>query len=85
MSREDLSTILAENPQTVVHFSKSRLLQDTTADETKSQLFLNMTPEILSGLLVALFLLISLCIGVSCLSDIKTNDKFARTNLWVGK
>ena len=35
-----------------------------------------MTPSVLSGLFVALFLIIMLIIGISCLYDIKTNDKF---------
>jgi hypothetical protein len=44
-----------------------------------------MTPSILSGLLVAIFLIIMLLIAVSCLFDVKTNDRFASTNLVVGK
>ena len=69
----------------MIHFSRRLLEGDDSEEETKSKLFTNMTPEILSGLLVALFLMITLCIGVSCLYDVKTNDKFARNNLWVGK
>ena len=83
MKAEDLEQALAENPQAVIHFS--RRLQENDNQDQKSQLFLNMTPSILSGLLVTLFLLITLMIGVNCLYDIKTNDKFARNNLWVGK
>ena len=61
---------------------KSRILQ---AQDTKSQLFLSMTPTVLSGLLVALFLIVMLLIGISCNYNIKTNDKYGRNNLWVGK
>ena len=64
-----------------------RILQETTGEVTPtfSPMFLNMNPSTLSGLLVGLFLIVVLLIGVSCLYDIKTNDKFARQNLWVGK
>jgi hypothetical protein len=44
-----------------------------------------MTPSILSGLLVSLFLIVMLLIAISCLYDVKTNDRFASTNLFVGK
>ena len=53
--------------------------------ETNSKLFDNMTPSTLSALFVTLFLVVMLMIGISCLYDIKTNDKFGRNNLWVGK
>lgn len=63
-----------------------RILQESSeAAPTFSPMFANMTPSTLSGLLVGLFLIIVLMIGVSCLYNIKTNDKFARQNLWVGK
>ena len=39
---------------------KSRILQ---AQDTKSQLFLSMTPTVLSGLLVALFLIAGIGLG----------------------
>lgn len=70
------------NAESVVHFSRRRL-QET--QDQKSLLFINMTPAVLSGLLVALFLIIVLLIGINCLYNIKTNDKFARSTLWVGK
>ena len=56
-----------------------------TADDKKSLMFQSMTPSILSGLLVGLFLIVMLCIGISCNYNIKTNDKYGRNNLWVGK
>lgn len=53
--------------------------------EVDSQIFDDISPYALSGLLVGLFLLVVLCIAVSCLMDLKTNDRFARQNLWVGR
>ncbi len=50
-----------------------------------SPLFMNMDSVTLTGLLVSLFLVIILMIAVKCLYDVKTNDQFGRTNLWVGK
>jgi hypothetical protein len=44
-----------------------------------------MTQASLSGLWVALFLLVMLGIAISCLFELKTHDKFARQNLWVGR
>jgi hypothetical protein len=44
-----------------------------------------MTPAVLSGLFVTVFLIVMLLIAISCLYDIKTNDKFAANNLFVGK
>jgi hypothetical protein len=66
---------------------QERILHETTAvnEDTKSNLFLNMDPTTLSGLLVALFLIVMLLIAVNCLFEIKTHEKFARNNLWVGK
>ena len=86
VSATELVKILSEKPEAVVYFrnhaAEARLLQETN---TNSKLFTNMTPSVLSGLFVALFLIIVLIIGISCLYDIKTNDKFARNQLWVGK
>ena len=86
---EDITRILSDKPEAVIYFrnraAEARLLQETTEENTNSKLFTNMTPSVLSGLFVGLFLIITLLIGVSCLYDIKTNDKFARNNLWVGK
>lgn len=39
----------------------------------------------LSGILVSIFLAIALVVGVNCMMDLKTNDKFARNQLHVGK
>lgn len=82
-------------PEAIVYFTRGpatthRLLEQSTATQQsdtsgRSQLFANMTPSVLSGLFVTLFLLVMLCIAVSCLYDIKTNDRFASTNLFVGK
>lgn len=87
VSVDELVEILLGKPEAVVYFrnhlSESRLLQEAT--NTNSLLFTNMTPSILSGLLVTLFLIIMIMIAVSCLYDIKTNDKYGRNNLWVGK
>jgi type IV secretory pathway component VirB8 len=44
-----------------------------------------MTPSALSGLLVAGFLLVVLLIAINCLMDLKTNDRFPRNILNVGK
>jgi hypothetical protein len=44
-----------------------------------------MTPSVLSGLFVAIFIIVVLLIAISCLYDIKTNDKYAVNNLFVGK
>ena len=59
--------------------------QPTDVPQGGSLMFQNMTPLALSGLFVAVFLIVVLLIALSCLFDIKTNDKFARQNLWVGK
>jgi len=48
-------------------------------------MFANMDSITLTGLLVSLFLIIVLLIAVKCLFEVKTNDQFGRTNLWVGK
>ena len=65
---------------------KARILQSATQNSTTdSQLFINMTPTTLSALFVTLFLIVMLLIGITCLYNIKTNDKFGRNNLWVGK
>ncbi len=71
---------------------KSRLLTESESKATlqqstvqNSQLFTSMTSTALSGLIVAVFLIVMLLIGLGCLFDIKTNDRFARNNLWVGK
>ena len=86
ISIEALIEKLVASPQATVYFRHSgRLLQEAEPTNTNSQLFTNMTPSVLSGLFVALFLIIMLIIGINCLYNIKTNDKFGRQNLWVGK
>ena len=63
-----------------------RILQGATWNNTvDSLIFDNMTTASLSGLWVALFLLVMLGIAISCLFNLKTHDKFARQNLWVGR
>ena len=44
-----------------------------------------MTPAALSGLWVTLFLIVMLLVGINCMLDLKTNDRFARQNLHVGR
>jgi hypothetical protein len=65
------------------HENDQILTQDVT--DTKSSLFLNMTPATLTGLLVSLFLIVILLIAINCLYNVKTNDQFGRNHLWVGK
>lgn len=66
--------------------SSPRILQDAPWSNTvDSLIFDNMTTASLSGLWVALFLLVMLGIAISCLFNLKTHDKFARQNLWVGR
>ena len=75
---------------TVAHGRRLEEVKQTTngtnsTTPAESQIFKDMTPFALSGLWVGLFLIVMLCIGVSCLLDLKTNDRFARQNLWVGR
>lgn len=65
--------------------SAPRLLQGNFTQNVTSKIFLNMGTSSLSGLWVGLFLLVMLGIAISCLFDLKTHDKFARQNLWVGR
>ena len=62
-----------------------RRLQMSNYTNGTSEIFDNMTPAALSGLWVTLFLLVVLLIGINCMLDLKTNDRFARQNLWVGR
>lgn len=63
-----------------------RLLQEVTQNNTSTSPMLSvMTPSALSGLFVSGFLLVVLLIGISCLMDLKTNDRFPRALLNVGK
>ena len=52
---------------------------------TNSQMFINMTPATLTGLLVSLFLIVILLVALNCLYNVKTNDQYGRHHLWVGK
>lgn len=62
------------------------MLQETAVNtRVESKIFNNLTTHALSGLWVTLFLLVMLGIGLSCSFDLKTNDRFARQNLWVGR
>lgn len=71
---------------TVAPASSARVLQALPGNNTVgSRIFSDISPFALSGLWVSLFLLVVLCIGVGCLMDLKTNDRFARQNLWVGR
>ena len=63
-----------------------RILQEIqNTPDLDSSIFDDITPYSLSGLFVGLFLIIMLSIAISCLYDLKTNDRFARQNLWVGR
>lgn len=44
-----------------------------------------MSTHSLSGLWVGLFLLVMIGIALSILFNLKTHEKFARQNLWVGR
>jgi hypothetical protein len=80
-----LSQIQTENIiLTFAPIIKSRILQNINGT-VDSKIFNAMTPYALSGLLVTLFLMVMLCIAIACLYDLKTNDRFARQNLWVGR
>jgi type VI protein secretion system component VasF len=65
----------------------ARRLQQSnvTADAPESKIFNDISTWALSGLWVGLFLLVMLFIGINCLLNLKTNDRFARQNLWVGR
>jgi hypothetical protein len=72
--------------------AQARLLVGTSPSQTvnnntqvQSQIFNSINNWSLSGLWVALFLLIMLGIALNCLFSLKTNDRFARQNLWVGR
>ena len=86
MAVEEVPELLKSKEKAVLMFEhkpEQRILQ--TAADKKSKLFENMTPSTLSALFVTLFLVVMLIIGITCLYNIKTNDKFGRNNLWVGK
>ena len=73
----------------VITFSptmKPRRLEVTAENDTvESRIFNDISSYSLSGLWVGLFLLVVLLIGINCMLDLKTNDRFARQNLWVGR
>jgi hypothetical protein len=58
---------------------------NTNLTITPSRIFNNLTNYSLSGLWVGLFLIVMLGIALTCLYNLKTHDKFARQNLWVGR
>lgn len=77
--KEDL--IITFNPSL-----KPRRLEAVAANDTvESKIFNDISSYSLSGLWVGLFLLVVLLIGINCMLDLKTNDRFARQNLWVGR
>jgi len=63
------------------------LQSSNVTNGTQSQLFLAMasSPASLPGLLISLFLIVMILIAVNCLYEVKTNDKFATSQLVVGK
>ena len=73
--------VITVNPMIMV----PRLLQTPAATNVTSDVFNDMSPMALSGLFVTLFLLVVLIIGINCMLDLKTNDRFARQNLFVGR
>lgn len=82
--------IVKKNPNSIIYISEApeseiRVMQETNV--TGSLLFRSMAnaPASLPGVLVSLFLIVMLMIGVSCLYDVKTNDKFGTIPLVVGK
>ena len=81
ISNKNTTTILTFN-----HPAK-RLLADVIVEPSaNSSNILNAISETsLSCILVSLFLAIALVIAVNCMMNLKTNDKFARTQLHVGK
>jgi hypothetical protein len=77
--KEDL--IITFNPSL-----KPRRLEAVAANDTvESKIFNDISSYSLSGLWVGLFLLVVLLIGINCMLGLKTNDRFARQNLWVGR
>ena len=62
-----------------------RLEAQADNDTVESKIFNDISSYSLSGLWVGLFLLVVLLIGINCMLDLKTNDRFARQNLWVGR
>ena len=89
ITADELRKFLREGKQDVVitvhPMITPRRLQQTNYTNGTSLIFDNMTPAALSGLWVTLFLLVVLLIGINCMLDLKTNDRFARQNLWVGR
>jgi hypothetical protein len=97
LSFEELKALLNEKTQDIIlnintnFVPRSRILQGalgaapSNITQVNSLIFNNMSNYSMSGLWVGLFLLIMLGIGISCLMNLKTNDRFARQNLWVGR
>ena len=87
---EQLKELLRKGKEDlVITFSPSlrpRRLQASADNGTvESKIFNDISSYSLSGLWVGLFLLVVLLIGINCLLGLKTNDRFARQNLWVGR
>ena len=87
-SLDNLKTLLKQDNQnliiTVDPAATPRLLYSNST-KAESKIFNDIGPFSLSGLFVGLFLLVMLMIGVCCLMDLKTNDRFARDDLWIGR
>lgn len=80
------TTLLTAGPEVkVAEDSEPILIAPKGQENSISLLFRNMSPVTLTGLLVTLFLGIFLFVAIKCLYDVKTNDQFGRSNLWVGK
>ena len=80
--KEDLIITINPSPRYVPRRLQS---PNDTNNTVESKIFENITPYSLSGLWVGLFLIVVLLIGINCMLDLKTNDRFARQNLWVGR
>lgn len=66
--------------------SAPRILQGQNfTGQVDSRIFINMSNYSASGLFVGLFLIVMLGIGLNVLFNLKTHERFARQNLWVGR
>lgn len=66
--------------------SAPRILQGQNfTGQVDSRIFINLSNYSASGLFVGLFLIVMLGIGLNVLFNLKTHERFARQNLWVGR
>jgi hypothetical protein len=69
----------------IIPSAPRRLQEPSYSPNVESKMFLNMSTSAASGLWVGLFLLVMLGIAINILFGLKTHEKFARQNLWVGR